>query len=110
MYDITDYIIDNLIDFKTIFYKLLERENIKINKNYQFVYDNMLDHLISDTIMYSTKNYNSNKNNDIKLYMFEIFKYQYMNHRHNLYNIEKNPEYIKQLRINKLKKINNYGM
>lgn len=109
MYDITNYIEDNLIDFKTIYYKILEREYIKINKDYQFVYDEMLDHLISDTIMYSTKNYNSGRTNDIKLYMFEIFKTQYMNHRHKLYNPEKNPEYIKKLRINKLKKINTYG-
>lgn len=105
MYEITK----DLLNFSDIFYKFLEKENIKVNKDYQFVYDDMVQHIINDTLMYSIKNYNNNKISDIKLYMLEIFKVQYINHRHKLFNPEKNPEYIKQLRINKLKKINNNG-
>ena len=66
-------ITDENFDFEGYFNSVLQRFNIKVNKEYQFVYDEFLEHLISDTIPYVLKNYNNKLNENPLPYKLNVF-------------------------------------
>lgn len=97
--------------YKELFNNLLLSYYITIE--HQFIYDELLNHLILDCENYIEKNYNPIKNRDIKEYSKLIFKTKLYNHIKSrewfdkIYNPDKCPEVIKRVRKNKLNQI--YG-
>jgi len=91
--------------YSSCYKHLLKSYNIDVKKEYQFIYDEFLEHLISDTIKF-IKDY---KPNNIKNYI--IFKNQFYMHikskdwYYKIITPEKCPEIIRKNRNNKLEKI-----
>ena len=104
---------DNNI-LKNLYYDLFYSYNIKIKKEYQFVYDDFFYHLILDTNNYVSKNYNKEKHINLLDYKKGIFKglfYKHYSQPYYYYKIlepEKDIEINKELRKRKLKKIENW--
>lgn len=100
--------------FVVLYYKLLIVHGIYVNKEYQFVYDEFFEHLMSDTNILFDKKYTTLKNgaNEVE-YKQQVFKKIFINHLHShifyrLIHPENFPELKRRLRINKLNKINEY--
>ena len=101
--------------YKKEFYRLVD-SYITIKKEYQFIFDEFLEHLILDCEELVEKNYNPHKNrdsNDTKIeYTLLIFRGLFYNHIKSrewfdkIYNPEKCTEVIKRVRKNKLDIIN----
>jgi hypothetical protein len=91
------------------FYNLIESYKISINPQYQFIYDEFMNHIIRDTI----KKYKNKSSNQLKLVGFRSCFYQHFkskNWHDKLMAPEKCSETMKRLRKYKLEKINkNYG-
>jgi len=100
--------------FVVAYYKLLIIHGVYVNNEYQFVYDDFFNHLMSDTNIFTDKNYVSLKNSTTRVeYQLQIFKTMFLNHLHStnfskLIHPEKYPELKRRLRIIKLNKINEY--
>lgn len=111
--------------YSDLYYDLLISYNIIIYDEYKFIYDNFLEHLISDTEILVKKNYKSSIT-EIKLidykcdinimdYLRMTFKGCFYRHFANsewgnkLIHPDKYPELKRKLRVNKLKKILNNG-
>lgn len=109
----------NDVLYTECYYYLIKAYNIAINHQYKFVYDEFLEHLISDCNVDVDKNYNNKKNKksgDKRKYQQIVFRSKFYQHfsskewYHKIIAPEKCPEIIRRLRINKLKKIKeNYG-
>lgn len=104
-------ITDENFDFEGYFNSVLQRFNIKVNKEYQFVYDEFLEHLINDTNKFVKKNFDDSKNDNMKYYTLEIFKKCFIDHWKSkdigkLINPENYPEFKRKVRTDKLNKIN----
>lgn len=97
-------------NFDIIFYSILLKFGITTNKEFQFIYDDILNHLINDTKRLVEKNYNKNKKVSINTYSIEVFKRVFLSHfnsyKSHLTQPENTPECIRNLRIKKLNKLN----
>jgi len=95
------------IFYKNLFYDLIDSYAISIKKEYQFVYDDLLEHLILDCIEYVKKNHDIlNRNN--KIIAFKAKFHQHISSREwydKIYKTEECPEVIRQLREKKLNNI-----
>lgn len=97
--------------YEELYYNVLNKYGIYIKNEYKFVYDEFLEHLISDTISYVKKNYKSNLNNNPVPYKINVFKRIFSTHLSSnvwytkIYYPEQCPEIIKKVRNNKLEKI-----
>lgn len=85
---------------------------INVNKDYQFVYDEFLNHLKNDTEEFVEKNYLKDKYpNNKMIYKMNIFKKIFSQHmkawRDKLNRPETFPEYKRKIRTDKLNKIQN---
>lgn len=100
--------------YKNEFYRLIDNYYIKIKKEHQFIYNELLDHLILDCEELIEKNYNPHKSRDTKIeYTLLMFRGLFYNHIkstewfNKIYNPDECPEVIKRVRKNKLNQI--YG-
>jgi len=99
--------------YKALFSNLILSYNITIKKEHQFIYNEFLNHLISDSENLVKKNYQSEKNGDKNDYCRVVFHNQFYTHIkssewfNKIYNPDECPEVIKRVRKNKLNQL--YG-
>jgi hypothetical protein len=97
--------------YTSVYYNIFKIYGIYRKSEYQFIYDEFLEHLISDCIKFVEKNFNSERKGKLYLYKIEVFKKMFSNHINisswskKLMTPEKCPEIIRKFRINKLEKI-----
>ncbi len=91
------------------YYKyILTAYNVKVKSEYQFIYDEFLDHLISDCTKINKKEKFETTQATFRGQFYQHFKSREWYDK--IMNPEKCPETIKRLRKYKLEKINiNYG-
>lgn len=97
--------------FIKVFYDLLDSYQIRVNKEYQFVYDHVFEHIMDDTNRSTEMNFKSDKKGDKSKYKLVVFKgylYRYLVSKYGeqIRNPEKCQGIIKEIRVKKLKKIN----
>lgn len=111
---------NNVIDYSKIFYELFISYEFTIRKEYQFLYDDFLNHLISDTEKIINLNYNDASDSYMKYGWrndYSKVKFKDTFYRHIAYSDwgsklkhpEKFPELKRNLRKEKLKKILDNG-
>jgi len=108
------YTNENLHDFYAIMLiDIFDYFDIIYHKEYQFVYDEFLEHLILDSEDNVKNNHNEEKYpGTIMTYRRNIFNLIFRQHIHTkiwynkIYHPENCPEYTRKIRTNKLKKIN----
>jgi hypothetical protein len=96
--------------FRDMFYDLLDSYQIIVNKEYQFVYDDMFEHIMHDINLLTESQLKVNKIKDITNYKTYIFKSALYRHLvsskgEKLKHPEKFPELKRILRIRKLEKL-----
>ena len=102
--------------YPLIYYSIFKRCGISRRDEYQFIYDEFLEHLKSDCTKLVEKHFDPTKNSKLHLYKIEVFKKIFMQHldvpawHDKIMKPHKCPETIKRLRNYKLEKIKeNYG-
>ena len=117
---INQYISDNEL-YTGLYNRLFSLFGIYKQDEYQFIYDEFLEHLILDCTKLVEKNFDPTKKSKPHLYKMEAFKKIFMDHLtkeratdnawyDKIMRPDKCPEIIKRLRKYKLEKINiNYG-
>lgn len=97
-------------EYENIFYELFYSYNIKINKDYQFFYDEVFNHILEDTIKIINNNkFPRSSGFEYNSMTFKGQFYQHFSHSNlgdKLLNPDKYPELNNKLRKLKLKKLN----